>query len=89
MTQTFTGDREEILTGMRERSEQMLAASRRTRLELTDAMEQTLGAVADAQDKLAETSELEWLTRLLKAQACFTRTISDASSKFARDLLET
>ena len=88
-SQTFTRDREEILSGMRERNEQILAASRRTRLELTEALEQTLSAVADAQEKLAETSEVEWLSRLLRAQATFTRSIGDASAKFARDLIET
>ena len=89
MTQTWTADRDEILASWREPAEQMLAASRRTRLELTDAMGQALSAAADAQEKLADTSELEWVSRFLRAQAAFTRNMGDASSKFVRDAFET
>jgi hypothetical protein len=87
-TQTFTRDREDILSEMRERNEQFLAAGRRTGLEFAEALEQTLSAVADAQEKLAETSEVEWLSRLLHAQATFTRSMGDASAKFTRELID-
>jgi hypothetical protein len=89
MTQMWTADRDEIMASWREPAEQMLAASRRTSLELADAMGQALTAVADAQEKLADTSEPEWVSRLLRAQAAFTRDMGDASSKFVRDALET
>jgi len=89
MTQTWTPDREEILESWREPAEQILAASRRTGLEITDAMGQALSAVADAQEKLADTSELEWVSRFLRAQAALTRNMGDASSKFVRDAFQT
>ena len=82
-------DREQILASIRERNEQIMAAGRQTRLELLEAFEQTLGAFADSQEKFADQSEVEWLSRLLRAQATFTRDMTDASSKFARQLLET
>jgi hypothetical protein len=88
MPETLPRDREAILNSIRERNEQIVAAGRRTRLELVDAFEQTLSAVADSQEKLAETSEVEWLGRLLKAQSTFTRSIGEASATFARELLE-
>jgi hypothetical protein len=89
MTQTWTADPEDNLANRREPAKQIHAASRRTRLEMTDAMEQALSAVADAQEKLADTSEHEWVSRFLRAQAAFTRNVGDASSKFARDAFET
>ena len=59
-----------------------------TQLELVDAFQQSLEAVAEAQEKLAASSEVEWLTKLLQAQAIFTRDLAEASGKFARTLLE-
>jgi hypothetical protein len=59
-----------------------------TQHELVDAFQQSLEAVAEAQEKLAASSEAEWLTRLLQAQATFTRDMAEASGKFARTLLE-
>lgn len=86
MTQ-FTADGGQLLDGIREQADQLLDASRRTRLDLAEAAGETLAAVADAQEKLAETSELEWMGRLLRAQATFTRRFGEASAQFARDLL--
>jgi hypothetical protein len=88
-TEPLTRDRDEILASIRERNEQIMAAGRKTRLELLEAFEQSLSAFADSQEKLADSSEIEWLSRLLRAQAMFTRDMTDASSKFARQLLET
>jgi hypothetical protein len=88
MTEPLTRDREQILASIRERNEQIVEAGRRTRLELLEAFEQSLSAFADSQEKLADTSEIEWMSRLLRAQAAFTRDMTDASSKFARQLLE-
>ena len=59
-----------------------------TQIEMVDAFQQSLEAVAEAQEKLASSSEVEWLTKLLQAQATFTRDMAEASGKFARTLLE-
>jgi hypothetical protein len=88
MAEQFAYNPEEILASMRDRQEQILEAGRKTRLELVDAYGQSLGAVADSQDKLAGVSDVEWLNRILRAQASFTRGFADASGKFARELLQ-
>ena len=59
----------------------------RTQQDLTEAARETFGALADAQEQLAETSELEWLSRYLRAHATFTRSFGDASARLAHDLL--
>lgn len=88
MAEQFAHDPEKILADIRDRQEHILAAGRKTRLELLDAYELTLSGLADSQDKLAAMSEVEWLSRLLRAQAGFTRQVADASGKFARELLQ-
>jgi len=87
-SEPFTRDREQILASIKERNEQIMQAGRQTRLELLEAFEHALGAFADSQEKLADSNEVEWMSRLLRAQATFTRDMTDASSKFARQLLE-
>jgi hypothetical protein len=87
-SEPFTRDREEILASIKERNEQIMQAGRQTRVELLEAFEQSLSAFADSQEKLADSSEIEWMSRLLRAQATFTRDMTDASGKFARQLLE-
>jgi hypothetical protein len=89
MAEQFVPDPEKVLASIRDSQEHLFAAGRKTRLEFLDAYEQTLSAFADSQDKLASMSEVEWLSRLLKAQASFTRELVDASGKFARELLQT
>jgi hypothetical protein len=80
---------EPILTTLRERSEPMLAAGRQAQLELLAASEQAASAFASSQEHLAETSEVDWVSRLLRAQAGLTRELAAASGKFAREVLET
>jgi hypothetical protein len=88
MAEQFVQDPEQFLASIRDRQEQFLDAGRKTRLEFLDAYEQTLSAFADSQDKLAAASEVEWLSRLLRAQASYTREVAGASGKFARELLQ-
>jgi hypothetical protein len=88
MTHAMPPDPEQILSSIREHGEQFLSAGRRTQLELLETFEQSVGAFADAQEQLAEASDVEWLARLLQAQATLTRDIAGASGKFARQLLE-
>jgi hypothetical protein len=88
VSEWFLRDPEEIVASMQERNEQILEVGRRTRLDLIESYEQALGALAESREKLAETSENEWLSRVLRAQAGFTREIAEASGKFARELLE-
>jgi hypothetical protein len=87
MTETFTQDPEQIVAALRDGQEEMLAAGRKTMLEAAEALEQTFGMLADACETLAESTEAEWLSRLLRARAGFTRDVVSASTRFTRELL--
>jgi hypothetical protein len=84
---TATQDPEKIVASIRDGQEELMSAGRTTMIEAAEAMEQTLSMFADADDKLAETTEVEWMSRLLRARASFTRDMLSASSRFARELL--
>jgi hypothetical protein len=85
----MTEQTEQIFTTLRERNELMLEAGRQTRLELLAAFERTATAFASSQEELADKAEVEWLSRLLRAQGAFTRDLAEASGRFGRGLLET
>jgi hypothetical protein len=87
MTNTFTQDPEQIVAGIRDGQEELLASGRKTAADAAEAFQQTLATFADADDKLAEATDIEWMSRLLRARATFTRELLAASSRFARDLL--
>ena len=80
-------DPEKIVASIRDGQEELLTAGRTTMIEAAEAMEQTLGMFADADDKLAEATEVEWMSRALRARASFTRDMLGASSRFTRELL--
>jgi hypothetical protein len=88
MNEQTLPDPEQMLASIMERQEQMLTAGRKATLEALQVYSQTATAFADSQDKLADSSEVEWLSRLLRAQANFTRDVLDASEKFTRDVME-
>jgi hypothetical protein len=88
MNEQTLPDPEQMLASIMERQEQMLTAGRKATLEALQVYSQTATAFADSQDKLADASEVEWLSRLLRAQANFTRDVLDASEKYARDVME-
>ncbi len=88
MSDWFPGDPEEFIAGLQQHSEQLLDAGRRARLDMIASYEQALEALAESREKLADASEIEWLSRVLRAQAGFTREMAEASGKFARELLE-
>jgi hypothetical protein len=81
-------DPEQMLTSIMERQGQMLTAGRKATLDALQTYTETASAVADSQEKLAAASEVEWMSRLLRAQASFTRAVLDASSKFADEVLQ-
>jgi hypothetical protein len=87
MTATSTHDPEKIVASIRDGQEELFTAGRTSMIEAAEAMEQTLGMFADADDKLAEATEVEWVSRLLRARASFTRDLLSASSRFTRELL--
>jgi hypothetical protein len=88
MAEQMPPDPEQVLASFMDRHKQMLTTGRRATLDGLQAYEQTLSAFAESQEKLAAASEVEWLSRLLRAQASFTREVVDAISKFTREVME-
>jgi hypothetical protein len=79
---------EQLVAGFAEGRRRMRMAGCRSALDAFQTYAQTAFALADSQEKLAATSELEWLSRLLQAQAIFTREVAEASERFARSLMD-
>jgi hypothetical protein len=88
MVEQTLHDPEEVIASMMERSEEVLKAGQKASLDVLQTYEQTLSAVAESQEKLAAASEFEPLSRLLLAQATFTREVGDAFAKFAREVMD-
>jgi hypothetical protein len=53
-----------------------------------DAYESTLKSFADYQDKVAETSQVEWISSLAHAQAELTRGVAKVYASTARGLIK-
>jgi hypothetical protein len=72
----------------RDVNEQILDFGRKTGATVLDAYESTLKTVADYQDKLAETSQVEWVSNLAHAQAELTRGVAKVYASTARGLIK-
>jgi hypothetical protein len=73
---------------LRDVNEQILDFGRKTSATLLDAYETTLKTVADYQDKVAETSQVEWVSNLAHAQAELTRGVAKVYASTARGLIK-
>jgi hypothetical protein len=83
-----THDAERVMANIRELNEQILEAGRSAGLDFLDAYERTLRTFADYQDKLADASQSDGLTQMMKAQANFTRDVVSAVSEVSRSTLK-
>ena len=88
MASQDTGDVDRVVATIRELNEHILEAGRVAGLEFLEAYERTLRSFADTQDSLAEASQSDWLTQLMKAQASFTRDVASAMTEAARSSLK-
>jgi hypothetical protein len=79
---------EEAADRVRGLNERIIEASRRAGTTYLDGYEKTLRGIADYEEKVAESSQVEWLSTLLNAQAVFTREIAKATTASARQLLK-
>jgi hypothetical protein len=89
MAEQTPPDTEQVLASIMERQKHMFTAGRKATLDGLEAYEQTLSAFADSQEKLADSTDVEWLSRLLHAQAGFTREVVDAIAKFTHEVVDT
>ena len=73
---------------LRDVNEQILDFGRKTSATVLDAYESTLKSFADYQDKVAETSQVEWISGLAHAQAELTRGVAKVYASTARGLIK-
>jgi hypothetical protein len=88
MTAQTLPDPEQLLGDIIERQRQLFMTGRKATLDALEVYAQMAGAIADSQEKLADSSDIEWLSRLLRAQAALTRELIDASTRFTREVME-
>jgi len=80
-------DPEQVAARIRELNEQVLEVGRKAGLDFLEAYEEMLRNFADYQDKVADASQVDWITNMARAQANFTREVSGAYTKALRDTL--
>jgi hypothetical protein len=81
-------DTEAAAERIRELNEQILEFGRKAGVQFLDAYESTLKTFAEYQDKVADQSQIEWVSSIARAQANFTREVTRVYTASARDLLK-
>ena len=69
-------------------NEQILDFGRKTSATVLDAYETTLNSWADYQDKVADSTRIEWISSLAHAQAELTRGVAKVYASTARGLIK-
>jgi hypothetical protein len=88
-TQTKTSkEHEAAAERIGELNEQILDFGRKAGISVLDAYETTLKTYADYQDKVADSTQVDWIANAARAQAKFTREVSRVYTTTARDLLK-
>ncbi len=70
-----------------EAGERLVDTSRRAGNVYLDSYEKTMKTVADLQERVAASSQNEWITSMAVAQADFTRELARVQTQTARELL--
>jgi hypothetical protein len=81
-------DTEAAAERIRELNEQILDWGRKAGLNFLEAYESNLRTFADYQDRIADSSQVEWISSIARAQANFTRELTRVYTATARDLLK-
>jgi hypothetical protein len=87
-TQTRNQNAEQATERIAEINDQVLDFGRKASLGAVEAYETTWSTVADYQDKVAESTQVDWIADAARAQANFTREVTRLYSSTARDLLK-
>ena len=85
---SITGDTEAAVERIRELNEQILDFGKKAGVQFLEAYESNLKSFAEYQDKLADSSQVEWISSIARAQANFTREVSAAYAASAREFLK-
>jgi hypothetical protein len=73
---------------IRELNDRIIESGKKAGNVYLDAYEKTLHSIADFQEKFGNESQNEWVNTMSKAQARFTRELTDAYTSSARELLK-
>ena len=79
---------EQAADRLRDLNERIIESSRKAGQSYDDAYEKTLTSIADFQDRIGKTSQVEWISTLAHAQADFTRNWAEAYTGAARSVLK-
>ena len=79
---------DEAAQRIRELNEQVIEAARSGGTAYLDAYEKPLASIADYQQQLAGASPVDWIQRVVEAQATFTRDVGRLYASAAREFLK-
>jgi len=79
---------EEAIERIRALNEQILEAGKQWGQSYLDAYEQSMRTFADFTSKAGESSDIEWISHIAKAQADFTREVTRQATEAARRMLK-
>jgi hypothetical protein len=83
-----TPDAEAAVERIRELNERVLSFGKEAGVSFLEAYESTLKTFADYQDKMADSSQVEWVSAAARAQANFTREMTKLYADSAREMLK-
>ena len=79
---------DETMDRIRELNERILDGGKQAGGAYLDAYEQALQSIADYQEQIAKSSDVEWVTNIVDAQAKFTRELTKVFVSAGRDALK-
>jgi hypothetical protein len=83
-----SGTAEETIERIRALNEQILEAGKQWGQSFLDAYEQSMRTFADFQAKSGQSADVEWISHIAKAQADFTREVTQQATEAARRMLK-
>ena len=87
-TQGQAGAAEDTVERIRELNERIIEKGRDAGATYLDAYERALNTIVEYQEQLAAASPVEWIQRMIEAQATFTREIGNLYASTAREFLK-
>ena len=79
---------DETIERIRELNEQILDAGKQWGQSFLDAYEQSMHTFADFTAKAGEKADVEWISHIAKAQADFTREVTQQATEAARRMFK-
>jgi hypothetical protein len=86
--QSKTDATQETVDRIRELNERIVETARTAGTSYLDLYERTLNTIASYQESLASATPVDWLQRVIEAQAAFTRELGNLAAATAREALK-